>query len=117
MTLQNSKNVDSSSLSNKLVVKKVPTIPFKDQKPGTSGLRKKVKVFSKETNYTQNFIQAILDSIPEGKENSKLVIGGDGRYYNDVVMKEIIAICAANGVKHLIFGHMNGIMQGWCAWM
>lgn len=114
MTLQNSKNVDSSSLSNKLVVKKVPTTPFKDQKPGTSGLRKKVKVFSKETNYTQNFIQAILDSIPEGKENSKLVIGGDGRYYNDVVMKEIIAICAANGVKHLIFGHMNGIMSTPC---
>lgn len=97
-----------------LKIKEFKTTPFKDQKPGTSGLRKKVKVFSNDDYYTENFIQAILDSIPEGKENSKLVIGGDGRFYNDVVMKKIVAICAANGVKHLIFGHLNGIMSTPC---
>ncbi|XBW37129.1 hypothetical protein QEN19_002707 [Hanseniaspora menglaensis] len=97
-----------------LKIKEFSTTPFKDQKPGTSGLRKKVKIFSNNDFYTENFIQAILDSIPEGKKNSKLVIGGDGRFYNDVVMKKIISICAANGVKHLIFGHLNGIMSTPC---
>ena len=115
MTLQNvATDAKTKISSGELTIKKVATTPFQDQKPGTSGLRKKVKVFSEKAHYTENFIQAILESIPEGKENSKLVIGGDGRYYNDVVMKKIIAICAANGVKHLIFGHMNGIMSTPC---
>ncbi|CAG85966.2 DEHA2C05258p [Debaryomyces hansenii CBS767] len=87
----------------------VSTKPFQDQKPGTSGLRKKVQVFQ-QPNYTENFIQAILDAIPEGKNGSTLVIGGDGRYYNDTVIQLIIKISAANGIKKLIIGR-NGILS------
>lgn len=90
-------------------IQTVLTKPFQDQKPGTSGLRKKVQVFQ-QPNYTENFIQAILDAIPEGKRGSTLVIGGDGRYYNDTVIQLIIKISAANGVKKLIVGQ-NGILS------
>mmetsp|Transcript_4184 Transcript_4184/g.4101 ORF Transcript_4184/g.4101 Transcript_4184/m.4101 type:complete len:560 (-) Transcript_4184:4281-5960(-) len=90
-------------------IQTILTKPFQDQKPGTSGLRKKVQVFQ-QPNYTENFIQAILDSIPEGKNGSTLVIGGDGRYYNDTVIQLIIKIAAANGVKKLIVGQ-NGILS------
>lgn len=84
-------------------VSTVPTKPYQDQKPGTSGLRKKVRVFQ-QAHYTENFIQAILDSIPEGKQGATLVVGGDGRYYNDVVIDIIFKIAAANGVKKIIIG-------------
>lgn len=87
----------------------IPTTPFKDQKPGTSGLRKKVSVF-KQPHYTENFIQACFESIPEGVQDSTLVIGGDGRYYNDSVIQLIAKIGAANGVKKLIIGQ-NGILS------
>lgn len=90
-------------------IQSVSTKAFQDQKPGTSGLRKKVQVFQ-QPNYTENFIQAILDAIPEGKEGSTLVIGGDGRYYNDEVIQLIIKIAAGNGVKKLIIGE-NGILS------
>lgn len=87
----------------------VKTTAFQDQKPGTSGLRKKVTVF-KQQHYTENFIQAILEAIPEGYKGSTLVIGGDGRYYNDKVIQIISKISAANGVKKLIIGE-NGILS------
>ncbi|KAH3672143.1 hypothetical protein WICPIJ_010137 [Wickerhamomyces pijperi] len=87
----------------------VQTTAFKDQKPGTSGLRKKVTVFQ-QPHYTQNFIQAILDSIPEGSQDATLVVGGDGRYYNDVVIQLIAKIGAANGVKKLVIGQ-NGLLS------
>lgn len=87
----------------------ISTTAFQDQKPGTSGLRKKVVVFQKE-NYTENFIQSILEAIPEGAQNATLVIGGDGRYYNDHVIQLIIQIAAANGVKKVIVGQ-NGLLS------
>lgn len=87
----------------------IATKPFQDQKPGTSGLRKKVTVFQQE-HYTENFIQAILDAIPEGSKEATLVIGGDGRYYNDHVIQLIVEIAAANGVKKLIIGQ-NGLLS------
>lgn len=87
----------------------VPTRAFKDQKPGTSGLRKKTTVFQ-EAHYTENFIQSLLDAIPEGAEGSTLVVGGDGRYYNDHFINIIAKIGAANGVKKLIIGQ-NGILS------
>ncbi|KAG7884468.1 hypothetical protein KL938_001595 [Ogataea parapolymorpha] len=90
-------------------ISEVPTKPFTDQKPGTSGLRKKVKVFQ-QPNYTENFIQAIFDSIPEGAEGSTLVVGGDGRYYNDHIVQLIAKIGAANKVKKLIIGQ-NGLLS------
>ncbi|KAF3917894.1 Phosphoglucomutase [Dactylellina cionopaga] len=82
---------------------------FVGQKPGTSGLRKKVKVFQ-EINYTENFITAILLSIPEGAKGAFLVVGGDGRYYNKDVIQKIARISAAYGVKKLLIGK-DGIMS------
>lgn len=87
----------------------ITTKPYTDQKPGTSGLRKKVTVFQQE-NYTENFIQSILEAIPEGSQDATLVIGGDGRYYNDHVIQLIAEISAANGVKKLIVGQ-NGLLS------
>lgn len=86
----------------------VPTKPFQDQKPGTSGLRKKVTVFQQQ-HYTENFIQAIFEAIPEGVEGLTLVIGGDGRYYNDHVIQVIVLMAQANGVAKIIVGQ-NGIL-------
>ncbi|KAK9379499.1 uncharacterized protein V2V93DRAFT_372883 [Kockiozyma suomiensis] len=90
-------------------IQTVKTTVFEGQKPGTSGLRKKVTVFQ-QPHYTENFIQAILLSIPEGAENATLVIGGDGRYYNKEVVQLIAKISAANGVSKLIIGE-NGILS------
>lgn len=87
----------------------IATTPFEGQKPGTSGLRKKVKVFQ-QPHYTENFVQAVLDAIPEGAANATLVIGGDGRFYNDVVIQHIATIGAANGVSKLIVGQ-DGILS------
>lgn len=87
----------------------VQTTAFNDQKPGTSGLRKKVKVFQ-QPHYTENFIQAIFNAIPQGSDGAELVIGGDGRYYNDHVIQLIIKMAKANGVKKLIIGQ-NGILS------
>ncbi|KAL1868358.1 Phosphoglucomutase-2 [Paecilomyces lecythidis] len=90
-------------------IKSVDIKPFADQKPGTSGLRKKVTVF-KQPNYTESFITSIILSIPEGAEGAFLVIGGDGRYYNPEVIQLIAKISAAYGVKKLLVGQ-NGILS------
>ncbi|KAI6041318.1 hypothetical protein EDC04DRAFT_3060141 [Pisolithus marmoratus] len=82
-------------------VKEVATKPYDGQKPGTSGLRKRVKVFQQE-HYTENFIQAILDSIKA--EGATLVIGGDGRYFSPETVQTILRIGSANGVKKFIIG-------------
>jgi len=75
----------------------------------SSGLRKKVKVFQQE-NYSEAFIVSILLSIPEGVQDSFLVIGGDGRYWNPEVTQKIAKIAAAYGVKKLLIGQ-NGILS------
>ncbi|KAH7106182.1 hypothetical protein BKA62DRAFT_689108 [Auriculariales sp. MPI-PUGE-AT-0066] len=88
-------------------VQTVATKPFDGQKPGTSGLRKRVKIFKQE-HYTENFVQAIFDAIqPAG---FTLVVGGDGRYFSEPAVQKIIAIAAGNGVKRLIIGQ-NGIFS------
>ncbi|KAJ0174833.1 hypothetical protein K1T71_009941 [Dendrolimus kikuchii] len=87
----------------------VDTNPYEGQKPGTSGLRKKVKVFLQE-NYTENFIQSILDANKEAIEGSTLVVGGDGRYLVKEVVEKIIKISAANGVAKLLVGQ-DGILS------
>lgn len=86
----------------------VPTRPFDDQKPGTSGLRKRVTVFQQQ-NYTENFVQAILNSLGDDLQGSVLVLGGDGRYYVKDAAKLIIRICAANGVCSFILYSINFI--------
>jgi len=78
------------------------TTPFIDQKPGTSGLRKKVKVVMQE-NYLENFVQSVLDTL-ESTAGITLVMGGDGRYYNREAVQIIIKMLAANGVGKLILG-------------
>ncbi|KAL2854823.1 phosphoglucomutase [Aspergillus pseudoustus] len=90
-------------------VQTVSITPFSDQKPGTSGLRKKVKNFQQE-NYSESFIASIILSIPEGAQDAFLVIGGDGRYYNSDVIQKIAKISAAYGVKKLLIGQ-NGILS------
>jgi phosphoglucomutase len=82
-------------------VKEIETKPFDGQKPGTSGLRKRVKVFQQK-HYTENFIQAILDSIKA--DGSTLVIGGDGRYFSPETVQTILKIGSANGVAKFIIG-------------
>ncbi|KRT86223.1 hypothetical protein AMK59_1506, partial [Oryctes borbonicus] len=84
----------------------VPTAPFEGQKPGTSGLRKKVKVFM-EKNYTENFIQCYFDALGSKVENSTIVVGGDGRYFSKKAINIIIRIAAANGVKKLFIGEIG----------
>ncbi|KAH9967267.1 phosphoglucomutase [Russula dissimulans] len=87
--------------------KEIPTKPFDGQKPGTSGLRKRVKVFQQE-HYTENFVQSIFDAIP--LSGSTLVIGGDGRFYLPEVVQIILKIASANGVSKLIIGK-DGILS------
>ena len=74
------------------------TSPIEGQKPGTSGLRKAVKVYLQK-NYTENFVQSILEGGLSKIEGSTLVIGGDGRYYEKEATLLIIKMCAANGVS------------------
>ena len=87
---------------------KVATTPFGDQKPGTSGLRKKVPVFA-QPHYAENFIQAIFDSL-EGFAGKALVIGGDGRFYNREVIQVAIRMAAANGFGTILVGR-GGILS------
>ncbi|PDS79133.1 alpha-D-glucose phosphate-specific phosphoglucomutase [Rhizobium sp. L43] len=90
------------------MIKSVPTTPYLDQKPGTSGLRKKVPVFQ-QPNYAENFIQSIFDSL-EGYQGKCLVIGGDGRYYNREVIQKAIKMAAANGFGKVMVGK-GGILS------
>ena len=74
----------------------VPTSPFADQRPGTSGLRKKTSVFM-QPHYLENFVQALLD-VAELTAHDTLVIGGDGRYFNREAIDRIVRIAAANEI-------------------
>ncbi|MBD2111998.1 MULTISPECIES: alpha-D-glucose phosphate-specific phosphoglucomutase [Cyanophyceae] len=89
-------------------IQTVSTQPYSDQKPGTSGLRKKVKVFQ-QSNYLENFVQSIFDSL-EGYQNETLVVGGDGRYYNRQAIQIILKMAAANGFGRVLVGQ-GGILS------
>ncbi|POO54824.1 alpha-D-glucose phosphate-specific phosphoglucomutase [Agrobacterium rosae] len=91
-----------------MTINTIKTKPFQDQKPGTSGLRKKVPVFAQE-NYAENFIQSIFDSL-EGFAGQTLVIGGDGRYYNRDVIQKTIKMAAASGFGKVLVGQ-GGILS------
>ncbi|MEI9889778.1 MAG: hypothetical protein WDN45_03305 [Caulobacteraceae bacterium] len=80
----------------------IPTTPYLDQKPGTSGLRKKVTVFQ-QPHYAANFVQSVFDAVPE-LEGAILVVGGDGRFHNREVVQLILRMAAANGVAKVIVG-------------
>ena len=86
----------------------ISTQPFLDQKPGTSGLRKKVTVFQ-QPHYLENFVQSIFDSVSI-LANATLTLGGDGRFYNRVAIQTIIKMAAANGFAKVIVGQ-GGILS------
>ncbi|PPD48997.1 MAG: alpha-D-glucose phosphate-specific phosphoglucomutase [Methylotenera sp.] len=85
-----------------------PTQPFNDQKPGTSGLRKKVKVFQ-QAHYLENFVQSLFDTLTVPND-AVLVIGGDGRYHNRQAIQTIISMAAANGFARVLIGQ-GGILS------
>ena len=86
---------------------KIPTTPFQDQKPGTSGLRKQVTVFQ-QAHYLENFVQSIFDT--QVLSGGTLVIGGDGRFYNRQAIQIILRLAAANGVAKCLVGQ-GGILS------
>jgi phosphoglucomutase len=94
-------------------MKTVQTTPFPDQRPGTSGLRKKTEVFM-QPNYLENFVQAVFDSVreetPVGFKEETLVVGGDGRYHNRAATQTILRMAAANGFGRVLVGR-GGILS------
>lgn len=98
---------------NQLVsIKKIQTRPFQDQKPGTSGLRKKTGVFQQK-DYIENFAQAIFNALrTEGQktDGETLVVGGDGRFYNRAAIQKIIRVAAGNRFKKVLVAQ-NGILS------
>jgi phosphoglucomutase len=89
-------------------IKVVATKPFQDQRPGTSGLRKAVKIFQ-EPHYLENFVQSIFDSL-ESCQGKTLILGGDGRYYNRHAIQVILRMAAANGFARVKVGQ-HGILS------
>jgi len=88
--------------SKPIKIQPIKTQAFSDQKPGTSGLRKKVNTF-KQTDYLQNFVQSIFNCLPELR-GSTLILGGDGRHYNREAIQIILRMASANGVAKIILG-------------
>ena len=87
---------------------RISTRPFDDQRPGTSGLRKKVARFQADY-YLENFVQAVFNAIP-ANERGLLVVGGDGRYFNQQATQIIIRMATANGFKRVMVG-ADGILS------
>lgn len=91
-----------------MIIKTIRTTPFSDQDPGTSGLRKKVRVFQQK-GYLENFLQSLFEALPE-QEHQTLVIGGDGRYFNSRAIQVIIRMAVANRYRRLLVGR-DGLLS------
>ena len=91
-----------------MTIQTIATKPFDDQRPGTSGLRKKVSVFQ-QRHYLENFVQAIFDSLTNF-QGQTLVLGGDGRFYNREAIQTILRMAAANGFGRVLVGQ-HGIFS------
>jgi phosphoglucomutase len=94
-------------------MKTVQTTPFTDQRPGTSGLRKKTRVFM-QPKYLENFVQAVFNAVRQDASGEfgaeTLVVGGDGRYYNRVAIQTILRMAAANGFGRVLVGR-SGLLS------
>jgi len=90
------------------MIRTIATTPIAGQKPGTSGLRKRVPEFQ-TPGYVENFVQSVFDSL-EGYKGATLVLGGDGRYFNREVIATVIRMAAANGFGRLLIGQ-GGILS------
>ncbi|MDG2992191.1 alpha-D-glucose phosphate-specific phosphoglucomutase [Candidatus Synechococcus calcipolaris G9] len=91
-----------------MAIQTISSSPFQDQKPGTSGLRKPVTVFQ-QPHYLENFVQAIFDTLGDC-QGQTLVLGGDGRYYNQTAIQIILKMAAAHGFARVKVGQ-NGILS------
>ena len=91
-----------------MTIKEISTTPFPGQKPGTSGLRKKVRQFQ-ESGYLENFVQCIFDAVGD-MAGATLVLGGDGRFYNREAIQIILKMAAANGIGRVVVGQ-GGILS------
>ena len=83
-------------------VRTVAIAPFEGQRPGTSGLRKTVRVFQRP-GYAQAFLQSVFDAV-EGRAGATLVVGGDGRFLNAEVIQTALRMAAANGFGRAVVG-------------
>jgi phosphoglucomutase len=89
-------------------IREIGCTPFQDQRPGTAGLRKKVRVFQ-QPHYLEGFVQSVFDALPE-RGNGVLVVGGDGRYHNRHAIQTVIAMAAANGYHRVVVGQ-HGLLS------
>ncbi len=104
----NDGDADGKPGSVSMQIKTVQTKEYQDQRPGTSGLRKKVKVFQ-EPGYLEHFVQAIFEAVPE-HPGATLILGGDGRYFNRQAIQIILKMAAANGWGKVVVGQ-DGILS------
>ena len=91
-----------------MTTKTIATAPFDDQKPGTSGLRKKVSEF-RRPHYLENFIQSVFDAV-HGRQGGTLVLGGDGRYFNRRAIQIILKMASANSFDRVLVGR-DGLLS------
>lgn len=111
----NSKPLQLPQIATLMAIQTIPTQVFTDQRPGTSGLRKKVGVFM-QPHYLENFVQALLDVLNasdasgQALQGQTLVLGGDGRFYNRVAVQIILKLAAAAGVTRVLLG-CGGILS------
>ncbi|RFP26076.1 alpha-D-glucose phosphate-specific phosphoglucomutase [Duganella sp. BJB488] len=89
-------------------IQTVATKPFPGQRPGTSGLRKKVSVFQ-QPSYLENFVQSVFDTLGDCAGKT-LVLGGDGRYHNREAVRTILHMAAAHGFAKVLVGQ-GGILS------
>jgi phosphoglucomutase len=90
------------------MIETIPTTPFKDQRPGTSGLRKKTSAFQTR-GYLENFVQSIFDCL-EGFQGQTLIVGGDGRFFNREAIQIVLKMALANGFGRVLVGR-GGILS------
>ncbi|HEX8604640.1 MAG TPA: alpha-D-glucose phosphate-specific phosphoglucomutase, partial [Pseudoduganella sp.] len=91
-----------------MAIQTISTTPIPGQRPGTSGLRKKVGIFQ-QPHYLENFVQSVFDSLGD-LSGKTLVLGGDGRYHNRAAVRTILKMAAANGVARVLVGR-GGILS------